>query len=139
MRMERFARIRVGALGSIEFPVGYYFYVGKAARNLRQRITRHLTGGRREWWHIDYFRRSAVPAAALVASSGCECALAAAIASLPGAARIPRFGSSDCRCPGHLVHFRSISGVLATLTGKMGLVALKIVNLGEGSATEYRQ
>ena len=34
-----------------------------------------------------------------------ECALARAVAALPGARLSPRFGSSDCRCPGHLVSF----------------------------------
>jgi Uri superfamily endonuclease len=33
-----------------------------------------------------------------------ECALAAALAALPGVRRAPScFGSSDCGCPGHLV------------------------------------
>lgn len=47
-------KLRVGALGEISFPRGYYVYIGTAQRNLRKRIERHFKKEKRKRWHIDY-------------------------------------------------------------------------------------
>ncbi len=57
-------------------------------------------------WHADHLF-TAFPArrAWLVDGVVGECALAGALAGLPGAdRRPPRFGAGDSRCAGHLVH-----------------------------------
>jgi len=33
---------------------GYYFYVGSAKKNLKQRLIRHLNNNKKLFWHIDY-------------------------------------------------------------------------------------
>jgi len=37
-----------------EFNYGYYYYVGSAQKNLRQRLTRHIKKGKTIHWHIDH-------------------------------------------------------------------------------------
>ncbi|RJP62115.1 MAG: GIY-YIG nuclease family protein [Ignavibacteriales bacterium] len=36
------------------FSAGYYYYVGSAQKNLRQRLTRHLRKDKIVHWHIDH-------------------------------------------------------------------------------------
>jgi len=96
----------VGRLGRYLFPAGYYVYAGSALGGLAARIARHRRDEKRLHWHVDYLRARAEVVAAY-ASPGRqrrECALAQALAALPGA-RLPaaRFGASDCRCLSHLV------------------------------------
>ncbi|MCL4467217.1 MAG: GIY-YIG nuclease family protein [Chloroflexi bacterium] len=93
-------------MGRFSFPAGHYAYLGSALGGLRARLARHLAGGGKAHWHVDYLRPLAadVRAWALVGRERQECALAAALARQPGSSlAVPRFGSSDCRCPGHLV------------------------------------
>jgi sugar fermentation stimulation protein A len=97
------AEITVGALGTVRFAPGRYVYVGRARRNLPQRLARYLEGPRRIRWHIDYLLAVARIELVAVTPSLDECGLAAEIAALAGSRLIPRFGSGDCRCPGHLI------------------------------------
>jgi len=103
--------VRVGALGTFEFPLGWYLYVGSAhgPGGLAARLARHQrTGGKRFHWHIDYLRAVAtlVEIWTHAGPQRLECAWAAAAAALPGAQVIaPRFGASDCRCATHLLCF----------------------------------
>jgi Uri superfamily endonuclease len=116
LRLDKRVSLEVGALGEIRLPPGQYAYVGRARRNLRARVFRHIRGPNRVRWHIDYLRKVARIAAVGVTSSLAECAIAAEIAALPGARTIPRFGAGDCRCPGHLI------AIATTLPfGKLGL------------------
>ncbi len=101
-------RARIGALGAIEFRPGFYCYVGSARAGLRARVTRHLRRVKARRWHMDYLRERTRPAA-VYACSGKEadqCRLNAAVAALADGS-VRGFGSSDCRCPGHLHYFRS--------------------------------
>lgn len=95
-------RVRIGRLGTFDLPAGLYVYTGSAKRNPEARIARHLAGGKRLHWHIDY----------LLAASGCsvvevrrhaepECEVNRQTA---GRILIPRFGATDCRagCGSHL-------------------------------------
>jgi len=105
--VPRRATVPVGALGPIVFERGWYGYVGSAARARRARVARHLAPFKPLRWHADYLF-AAFPArrAWLVDGAEGECALAGALAALPGAVRRPpRFGAGDCRCTGHLVRF----------------------------------
>lgn len=98
-------RREVGALGRRALPPGFYVYTGSAQRGLSQRIARHLRLRKRLHWHVDFLRAHSlrVQAFPIRASSG-ECALAAEVARI-GCGLVAGFGSSDCRCPGHLVRF----------------------------------
>lgn len=110
LRLPEPRDIAVGRLGAFDFPAGWYTYVGSACGpgGLAGRIAHH---GRREkllHWHVDYLRAYArlIEVWFATGRSGNECAWASALAALPGATvPVPRFGSSDCHCRAHLVHF----------------------------------
>ncbi len=106
--LEDEATITVGRLGSFAFPRGYYLYAGSARGGLAQRVGRHLRRQKRLRWHIDYLlqRAEVVEVWYAPGDERRECAWAAAAREMPRARIIaPRFGSSDCRCPSHLLHF----------------------------------
>ncbi len=105
LSLKKSTRISVGSLGEIDFPRGHFLYVGRARRNLRQRIARHLRADIRIRWHIDYLRQAVEVVDVLVTANLEECALAGKTARLPRAEIVPRFGAGDCRCPGHLIRF----------------------------------
>ncbi len=103
-------RIRIGSLGWLNFPGGYYLYTGSAMHGLRARVGRHLNRAKPLHWHIDYL----VPHARIMrvlmylSDRNAECDVVQRIARLPGADfPVKGFGSSDCSrgCESHLVHF----------------------------------
>ena len=98
-------RVRVGALGILELEPGFYAYVGSARGpgGLAARLAHHRRRARAPHWHVDYLREQA-DLHALVpvrTSDDLECAMAAKVGKMAGW-QVPRFGSSDCRCPSHL-------------------------------------
>jgi Uri superfamily endonuclease len=102
--------ISIGRLGNFLFPSGSYAYTGSAlgAGGLSGRIGRHLRADKTIHWHIDYFLERALLKTVWfsVGLERRECVWAHALARLDGAhIAVPHFGASDCRCPGHLVHF----------------------------------
>jgi sugar fermentation stimulation protein A len=99
--------VDVGALGKILFQKGYYVYTGSARVNLTKRIERHLRRRKQFHWHIDYLRDRAESCKALPvrSSSDLEHDMAIALGKLADWT-VPRFGSSDCRCPTHLFGFK---------------------------------
>jgi Uri superfamily endonuclease len=109
LRLDRSRVIEIGSLGIIRFREGYYSYTGSARGpgGLR-RVERHkevirgLNLARR--WHIDYLLlyTSLVDAVVTPTSLDLECRIARRIWSELEV--VSRFGSTDCRCPGHL-HF----------------------------------
>ena len=109
LRLESPTKIRVGRLGSFSFQQGTYCYAGRAKRNLRQRIARHWRREKPARWHVDYLTPHLQPAAVLLFSleETAECELARLLVEAGGRRYPPRFGASDCRCPGHLVWFGS--------------------------------
>ena len=52
--------VKIGALGELSLPPGFYFYVGSAMGNgstsLEKRIKRHISSSenKKTHWHIDY-------------------------------------------------------------------------------------
>ncbi len=102
--LEDTATLTVGALGYRTYPAGWYAYVGSARGGLRRRLRYHLREKTRTHWHVDYVLARSHVAAALVVCTAqrVECVVAAALGQL--CSRVPRFGASDCRCPGHLVY-----------------------------------
>jgi len=108
--------IRVGSLGLVHFSSGHYAYVGSALGGFKSRLNRHLRKDKKPKWHVDYLlRQDEIPKrhidnklqkAAIESIIICEteerveCAIAQAIRRKFDS--IPRFGSSDCKCPSHL-------------------------------------
>ncbi len=109
--IEKPRLIRVGALGRISFPAGYYTYTGRAMRGLAARLARHARRKKKLRWHIDYLLlHSELVEIRIIPTDdpGEEEHLADALwrrarkvmgeAALPA----PGFGSSDSRLPSHL-------------------------------------
>ena len=102
--------ITVGQMGRFEFPAGWYAYAGSAQGpgGLRARLSRHVRSPKSLHWHIDHLRAVAEPAQVwhIEGAAKRECARADALSKLPTASLpLSGFGSSDCRCRAHLVHF----------------------------------
>ncbi|MEE8167757.1 MAG: GIY-YIG nuclease family protein [Candidatus Hydrothermarchaeales archaeon] len=106
MELRKPARIKVGGLGTFDFPKGCYLYVGSALRNIDSRITRHLRRVKKKRWHVDYLLEKAEIRRISLYHLG-ECELNQLVFKTPGAiAIVPGFGSSDCRkCKSHLTYF----------------------------------
>jgi Uri superfamily endonuclease len=102
--------IKIGALGKLHFPKGFYAYVGSAQTNLEQRIKRHLNKEKCRFWHIDHLLDN--PATITInafykeADKKQECAIASEISQQNHA--IPHFGCSDCNCRSHLHHIQKL-------------------------------
>lgn len=109
LNMPRARRLRVGSLGLKSYPSGYYVYTGSARRGLAMRILRHLRKQKIRHWHIDRLTQVARVEEIWVdiRPQSAECQCHGRVLALPGARTlIPRFGSSDCRCPSHLAYFQ---------------------------------
>ncbi len=112
----------MGSLGAVRFPAGNYIYIGSGMGGLGPRVERHLRRDKKVKWHIDGFLAVATIRGAVLFPSARrnECALARRVTGFPGASVIVGFGSSDCGCPGHLVHLGPIpfGALLCRLDGR---------------------
>ncbi|GAB6904397.1 conserved hypothetical protein [Desulfosarcina cetonica] len=114
---------RVGRLGLIRLPVGYWVYVGSAfgPGGLRARLGHHLKPSARPHWHVDYIKGAMIPVAVWTTVDPLkrEHAWAAVLSGIRGArCPVAGFGASDCDCPAHLVHLShcpSLSGFRARI------------------------
>ena len=122
LKLDKQERITVDKLGTFGFPVGYYLYVGSALGpgGLRARLARHQRDsesssqssssqtGQKLHWHIDYLlqRAQLIEMWSVASEERLECKWGEIARRLSGA-QVPvrRFGSSDCRCPAHLIYF----------------------------------
>jgi Uri superfamily endonuclease len=98
----------IGSLGRVRLAPGWYVYTGSAKRNLPARIARHRRRKKKLHWHIDYLLTCPHATIREVHTrrwqNGGECTWHAQTMRREKATNaIPRFGSSDCRCPGHLL------------------------------------
>lgn len=99
-------QLQVGKLGTFLFPAGQYVYTGSALNGVEQRLARHRQRHKRQHWHIDYLlQHASIRSVRIVRTRRkVECALNRRALKRPGAQVVARgFGSSDCRCPSHLV------------------------------------
>ena len=118
-------RIRVGQLGEQCFN-GTYVYVGSArgAGGLK-RVCRHIevAAGRRAGgrWHVDRLLALGKLEAALFIRTRepVECLLAQRVGGTASLA-VPGFGSSDCRCPGHLFRIDDDWGAALEAAARLG-------------------
>ncbi len=131
IQLDRITEVEVGRLGMLRFAPGTYAYVGSAMRGIEARVRRHLRKRKRLRWHIDYLL--AFPAARVTAvyvretPKRLECEVADALAA--ECRVVPGFGSSDCRCKGHL--FRCTPSRLRELFSQLGFVQLELPSLRE--------
>ncbi len=103
-RLEQDRDIKIGALGRTHFKAGFYLYVGSAKNGLEQRISRHLREKKKKHWHIDHLLEYAKVVDVKIKTGGSEneCLLAKKVSEFTSA--MENFGSSDCRCKGHLFY-----------------------------------
>ncbi len=124
--VERSQEIAVGALGRIAFPAGSYVYVGSAQSGLEKRIARHLRRRKTRHWHIDYLlsarRVKVLDVLSAEAERSEECEVARLLAAM--AQPVRGFGSSDCRCTGHLFGVANAALVGSRLGGLRWQAAL---------------
>ncbi len=109
IKVKEDCKIKIGALGELQFVKGLYIYTGSAMSNLGARVARHLRKEKKLHWHIDYLLASPhteiVEVKRFQSEKRIECKLNEAVALQNGAV-FPHslFGSSDCgRCVSHLV------------------------------------
>ena len=102
--LSRDVAVAVGRLGELVFQTGWYGYVGSGNPGVDARVQRHMRTHDRPHWHLDYLLPLGQPTAAVIGytDDSLECPLAHHLELRCRV--IPRFGSSDCRCPGHLFH-----------------------------------
>ncbi len=117
LRLEEGRDIRVGELGERRFEAGWYVYAGSALSGLKGRLSRHLRQEKKLRWHIDYLLKAAPVQDIIIVETPerVECFLAAIVGE--SFTVIPKFGSSDCRCSGHL--FFSERSPVAAITNSL--------------------
>ncbi|MCF7927575.1 MAG: DNA/RNA nuclease SfsA [Spirochaetales bacterium] len=108
VRIETRKVIRIGSLGPLEFPRGWYVYAGSARRGLTARVARHKRQRKRMHWHIDYLLQegSLVKSFPIRSRFDLECSLASHVRAAADG-EVTNFGSSDCSCSSHLLFFDS--------------------------------
>jgi Uri superfamily endonuclease len=105
------AGLRIGGLGTFDFPARYYAYLGSAfgAGGVRKRTDRHLTRRSRQKWNIDWLKPLSTPVAVWWSHDRrkVEFDWADVLAGLPGASfPATGFGAADNeRAQAHLVRF----------------------------------
>ncbi len=116
MKINKNLGINVGSLGRIEFPKGYYCYVGSAlgeSVNLENRISRHKKLNKIKkgnlHWHIDYFlvnpKVEIVGVDQIIMNKRLECKISDSLSRF-ATTSVPNFGSSDCNCKSHFHYFK---------------------------------
>ncbi len=102
INLYKVTKIKVGKLGICYFPSGIYIYTGSAKKNMKQRITRHLSNKKNKHWHIDYLllnKNSNIFKIEKYSTN--ECIINK---KTKGKIVVRGFGSSDCKrgCLSHL-------------------------------------
>ena len=112
VRVGNTSKLKVGALGDVEFQGGYYVYVGSAMNGLAARVARHRREQKRVHWHIDYLLAKAelIEVIEIPTSKRMECRFSQHI-SRYAESSIPGFGCSDCSCSSHLHYFKGYSDI----------------------------
>ena len=125
MKLINNSKIRIGSLGLIHFPKGNYLYIGSALNGIEGRVIRHLSDSKKIHWHIDYLLEKAevFKVYFLESRKKTECSIADKF--FEKFDPVPRFGSSDCNCTGHL--FYGNRNELVDCALKSGMKELDII------------
>ncbi len=113
IEVNRDIRISIGKLGNVSFSKGFYLYIGSAKNRLNARLKRHLSADKKLFWHIDYLLTSSVAYLKQIwtDSNKRECAIVSLINNNLNSRIVRGFGSSDCRCPGHLISINNYNSL----------------------------
>lgn len=132
IKLKENVKIKIGALGKIEFIPGYYVYAGSAMNSLEGRVKRHLSNSKKLHWHIDYLLKNKdvniVEVIYTVSSRKIECKLSNYIKE-ESDGEIDNFGSSDCLCNSHLYYFKDYEKGLNTTINAYKSLNMKYYNL----------
>ncbi len=107
LKLKAKQNLSPGQLKTTEFKPGIYLYIGSARNGLSGRIARHLRMEKKTFWHIDYLLQKAQIEEVWVKRNVFdECQSLRDAKNLLKNSSFPlkKFGSSDCRCPSHLVY-----------------------------------
>jgi Uri superfamily endonuclease len=110
LELEKTQKIKPGRLAEADYKKGMYIYVGRARKDLQARISRHIRKEKKLFWHIDYLLRKAKLREIWTRENFFdECRTVSNLHDFfPSPSQNHKgFGSSDCRCPGHLLHVSS--------------------------------
>ncbi len=109
IRLTEATELKIGRLDKITLIPGVYTYTGRASRNLRARLRRHLSREKKIRWHVDKLLAAGAEISRIwvyARHPEWECRINQLLKALPDASvPIPGFGSSDCTsgCPAHLL------------------------------------
>ncbi|WP_160317484.1 GIY-YIG nuclease family protein [Ornatilinea apprima] len=125
------ANLRVGKLGWVNFPAGYYVYFGsaKGSGGIRGRVGRHLRSEKKAHWHIDAVLQGmrVIAVGYAEGEEPYEC-IWSRRASEERGWDVPAagLGASDCRagCPAHLFFCGEKVIVLEDLDARMTVMFL---------------
>ena len=113
IKVKEDLNLKIGKLGKLNFKKGFYCYVGSAlgkSANLENRLRRHFKKKKRIRWHIDYLLSNPKVSieGALIFPSKVknECKISR-IVEKQANFTVKNFGSSDCKCKGHLHYFKT--------------------------------
>ena len=112
-------RLRIGNLGTFDFPAGCYGYLGSAfgGGGVRARTNRHLTTETPKGWNVDWLKPRCTPAAVWWTHERrhVEFDWADLLVDLPGATcPVARFGGNDNpSADAHLVRFDAVPSIAA--------------------------
>jgi Uri superfamily endonuclease len=115
--LPREVTVDVGRLGCLTFPGGCYVYIGSGMAGVGTRIRHHLRPHQHPRWHLDYLLPHGEPAAIIAGQTlqPLECPLATSLDRQFKVFR--RFGSSDCRCRGHLFYNEELPPMAGAVLG----------------------
>jgi Uri superfamily endonuclease len=113
INLKKNSKIKIGKLGKIAFPKGFYVYVGSALNNLQARVARHLSSKKKLRWHIDYLLASPNAEVEMVITRQTEKRIECEVNEIiqKFGKPVEKFGSSDCKCKSHLTYFKSLDDI----------------------------
>jgi Uri superfamily endonuclease len=113
INLKKNSRIKIGRLGRITFPKGFYVYVGSALNSLQARVARHLSSEKKLKWHIDYLLASPNAEVETVITRQTEKKIECKVNEIiqKFGKPVEKFGSSDCKCKSHLTYFKNLDDV----------------------------
>ncbi len=119
LKLDQESEIHVGKIGIHVFQPGWYLYLGSAfgPGGLKARLQRHIRGGKKTFWHIDYLRSKSllVEVWFQIIPQPNEHQIAEWLVSQKGIkSSIPGFGSSDCSCESHLFFTENLESLKLT-------------------------
>lgn len=106
MKHKKFETIATGALGYVNYPEGFYVYVGSAMNSLSKRIQRHQRKRKKYHWHIDYIldKMNIVKIFPIHQNKNREHEIASKLMEIADS-YISKFGASDSPLKSHLTYF----------------------------------